>query len=69
MVEGSLWVYGRTDLADYYRGALTLRQVYVRICSLPPESPLEGLLREQQERAAERARVAEIEATLAKFKP
>ena len=34
MVEGDLWRYAHTDLTDFYRGALTLRQVWVRFRSI-----------------------------------
>lgn len=61
MVEGSLWVYGRTDLTDYYRGALTLRQVYVRLLSLPAKAPVSVLLAEEQQKAEERRRAVEVE--------
>ena len=64
-----MWVYGRTDLADYYRGVLTLRQVANRLLSLPHEAPIWRVVEEQQEAAEQRQKVAEIEATLAKFKP
>ena len=69
MVEGSLWVYGRTDLADYYRGDLTLRQIANRLRSLPVEAPIWRVIEDQQAKAEEHQKVAEIEATLAKFKP
>lgn len=72
MVEGSLWVYGQTDLKDFYRGALTLRQLWVRICSLPAEAPLSRLLDAEAEAAAEKAaqrkQVEDIDAALAPFK-
>lgn len=61
MVEGSLWVFGRTDLTDYYRGDLTLRQIYVRLVSLPDDAPARALLHEEQERADAERRVTELE--------
>lgn len=61
MVEGSLWVYGRTDLTDYYRGVLTLRQVYVRLVVLPPDAPVMDLLRAEAEKAEATRRQVEVE--------
>lgn len=67
MVEGSLWVYGRTDLTDFYRGALTLRQLWTRIICLPPEAPINRVLEEEQERADAARQVSDIEDVLSSF--
>lgn len=67
MVEGSLWVYGRTDLADFYRGTLTLRQVWVRLRALPEEAPIWAVLDAEREKAEQRKQVDEIDAALAPF--
>lgn len=63
-----MWVYGHTDLGDYYRGDLSLRQVMVRLLSLPAESPTWDVIREQEEQAQARRQVADIEDVLARFK-
>lgn len=67
MVEGSLWVYGQTDLGAYYRGDLTLRQLYIRLISLPTEAPVMDVLRAEQDKAEANRRVSAVEATLSKF--
>ena len=67
MVEGSLWVYGRTDLADFYRGDLSLRQVWVRLRSLSPEAPIWVVLEAEQEKAKQRKQVDDIDDALAPF--
>lgn len=54
---------------DYYADRLTLRELMNRLQSLPPEAPIWRVLEEQDARAAERAHIAEVEKTLAMFKP
>lgn len=66
-MEGSLWVYGHTDLTDFYRDRLTLRQIYVRIRALPAEAPLVRLLAAEQEKAEVEAKEREVMRTLAPF--
>jgi hypothetical protein len=69
VVEGSLWVYGnRTDLADFYRGDLTLRQVWVRLRALAEDAPLWVVLEAEQEKAKQRKQADDIDAALAPFK-
>jgi hypothetical protein len=49
-------VYGnQTDLGDYYRGALSLRQIRVRIQCLPDDAPLIAMLSEREQSMRERA--------------
>lgn len=67
MVEGSLWVYGRTDLTDFYRGALTLRQIWTRIICLPPEAPINRVFEDEQEKAEAQRQVSDIENVLSSF--
>lgn len=69
MVEGSLWVHGRTDLADLYRDRLSLRQVWVRYRALPAEAPIWAVLRDEYEKAENEKREAEVAALLAQFQP
>lgn len=64
-----MWVYGQTDLADFYAGRLSLRQLLNRFVALPPEAPIWHTLREEADAAEAVSREAEIEQTLAKFKP
>ena len=61
MVEGDLWRYAQTDLTDFYRGALTLRQVWVRFIALPAEAAIWERLREQDERAESARKLADID--------
>ena len=68
MAEGSLWVYGQTDLTAFYRGALTLRQVWNRLICLPPEAPINRVLEEEQERADAARQVSDIEDVLSSFR-
>jgi hypothetical protein len=67
-----LWVYGNTDLADFYAGRLTLRQIKVRLLSLPHEPPNRAptwdALLADQEKSDERRKVTEVEDVLARFK-
>lgn len=58
-----------TDLADLYRNEMTLRQLYVRVAALPPESQVAAIVREA--RAAEEKARAEgrIDAALALVQP
>ena len=51
MVEGSLWVYGQTDLTDYYADRLTLRQVWNRLVVLPRTAPSWALIESETEKA------------------
>lgn len=51
-VEGSLALCG-IDLADYYRGEMTMRALWVRIQALPAEAWLWRELRAEAERAEE----------------
>ena len=69
MVEGDLWRYCQTDLTDFYAGALTLRQVWVRFQSLPYEAAIREVLRERAEAAETVERADEIESLLSAFKP
>lgn len=68
MVEGSLWVYGHTDLTDFYRGVLTLRQIWNRIICLPHEAPINRVLEDEQEKAEAARQVMEIGDRMAQFK-
>ena len=69
MVEGSLWVYGHTRLADFYEDRLSLRELYNRLRCLPPAAPLWDVLHEEHEKAAAQRKVDEVEETLARLKP
>lgn len=68
-----MWVYGHTDLTDFYRDRLTLRQVMVRLLALPAtppnRAPIWDLLEDMDTQAAARRQVADIEGALARFKP
>jgi len=68
-VEGSLWVYGQTRLADYYAGDLTLRELLNRFTCLPSEAPIWHVLRVEHEQAEGKREVDEIEDLLSPFKP
>lgn len=68
MVEGSLWVYGHTDLMDYYRDRLTLRQVYARLACLPRESPFMQLQGDLEAQSQADQQVADVQAVLDQFK-
>jgi hypothetical protein len=61
-------VYGQTDLGDYYRGDLTLRQLLVRIQALPVDSPLQELLTTQAEEFRQQQNSAEVDRALSIFK-
>lgn len=63
-----MWVYGHTDLTDFYRDRLTLRQVWVRLVALPAEAPVWGVLEGMEERAKEARQVNEIDQALAMFR-
>lgn len=60
-------MYARTDLGDFYRGSLTLRQVLVRILALPLDSPLQQLLAAQAEEVEQRRNAADIDKALSVF--
>ena len=56
-----MWVHARTDLTDFYSGALTLRQIWVRFTGLPAEANIWTTLREQEERAESARKLADID--------
>jgi len=64
-----LWVYAHTDLGDFYRDRLTLRQIWVRIKALPPDAPLLAILEAEAGEAQAQAKADEIDALLAQFQP
>lgn len=68
-MEGSLWVYGQTRLADYYADRLTLRELANRFFALPPEAPVWDIVREEQERAKAARKADDIDDVLTRFKP
>lgn len=68
-VEGSFLRYGLGDLADLYRDRMTLRQVWVRIQALPGDAPLWEAVRADQEVAAERQKLRDLDNVLDMFKP
>ena len=62
MVEGDLWRYAQTDLTDFYRGALTLRQVSVRFWSMPiDEARSFDILRDWAARAESAQKLQDID--------
>lgn len=67
MVEGDLWVYAHTDLTDFYRGALTLRQIWVRFAMLPAEARIWETLRPLYEKAEAEQKLADIDDVLSMF--
>lgn len=60
-------MYGATDLGDFYRGSLTLRQILIRIQSAPDEAPIQELLAAQRADAEARRDLHEHDAALAPF--
>ena len=64
MVEGDLWVHARTDLADFYAGRLTLRQIWVRFSGLPPEANIMVELSGLVEKAEAARKVADVDDVL-----
>lgn len=60
-------MYGNTDLTDFYRGELTLRQVWNRLICLPHEAPINRVLEDEQEKADAARAVSDIEGVLATF--
>lgn len=67
-MEGSLWVYGHTDLGDFYRGTLTLRQVYARLTNLPHEAPVWRVLEKWDRQAKAEQTERDVLDTLAQFR-
>lgn len=68
-VEGSFLRYGLGDLADLYRGRMSLRQVWVRIQALPDDAPLWNAVRVEHELAEERRKLHDLDNVLDMFKP
>lgn len=60
-------MYGHTDLGDFYRDRLTLRQIYVRIIALPAEAPTWRVLEKWDAEAKAADKEREVRATLAQF--
>lgn len=60
-------MYGGVDLGDFYRGDLSLRQILVRIQSVPEEAPIQQLLADLQARAEDLRNLHEHDAALAPF--
>lgn len=60
-------MYAQTDLGDFYRGTLTLRQVLIRIQALPDDSPLQLLLAHQAAQVERERNDAEIDQALSVF--
>jgi hypothetical protein len=67
VVEGDLWVYARTDLADFYAGRLTLRQIWVRFSSLPPEANIWTALEPEMKQAEATRKAKSVESSLSQF--
>ena len=63
-----MWVYAHTDLGDFYRDRLTLRQIWVRIKALPPDAPLIAVIEAMDADAEAEAKQREVEETLARFR-
>ena len=61
MVEGDLWSHAHTDLTDFYRDRLTLRQVFVRWVGLPAEANIWATLEEAEQRAEAKRKLADID--------
>lgn len=64
-----MWAHAHTDLTDFYRDRLTLRQIHVRIKSLPPDAHLWAVLDAEEEREKQQEEARELQAILDKFKP
>ena len=67
MVEGDLWVHAQTDLADFYAGRLTLRQIWVRMGAMPPETFCGAVVRTLAERAEAASKFSDVDAALNMF--
>jgi hypothetical protein len=67
-LEGSFLRCG-WDLADVYRDRMTIRQLWVRIQALPPDSPLHGALRAEHEKAEQAKRSAALDDVHNRYKP
>lgn len=63
-----MWRYG-TDLADLYRGEMTLRQLWVRMQALPADTPFWVEVESARERDAVDQQVRDIDNVLDMFKP
>jgi hypothetical protein len=65
-----LWLHG-TDLADLYRGELSLRQVWVRVTAVlmaDPNAPLRRSLTEAEEKAESARREADLDDVLNRYR-
>lgn len=56
-------------MADLYRGRMSLRQVWVRIRALPPDSPLWIVLRGEFAEAEEQAHYDDTVEAVNRYKP
>jgi hypothetical protein len=57
-------VYAHTDLGDFYRGTLSLRQIKVRIAAMPLDAPLIQMLEVRESRVREQV---EYDSAMAPF--
>ena len=64
-----MWAHAHTDLTDFYRDRLTLRQIHVRIKALPGDCYLQQVLTEAAEKAKRDQDESDLLAILDKFKP
>ena len=58
-------MYAHTDLGDFYRGTLSLRQIQVRIAAMPLDAPLIQVLEERESRMRQQV---EFDSALAPFR-
>lgn len=69
-MEGSFWRLG-CDLGDIYTGAMTLRQMWLRVNDVAqdPHSPMARALRAAQVLAEEQERAAALDDVLTRYQP